>query len=67
MIDKLRLIVALVSLGWSFGIARADVEIAVVGALTGAGAVHSLRGMEYAIDQINERGGLLGQKLRRIL
>jgi len=64
MIDKLRLIVALVCLGWSAGIARADVEIAVVGALTGAGAIQTLRGMEYSIDQINAKGGLLGQKLR---
>ncbi len=64
MIVKLRLIVALVCFGWSAEIAQADVEIAVVGALTGAGAIHSLRGMEYSIDQINAKGGLLGQKLR---
>jgi branched-chain amino acid transport system substrate-binding protein len=64
MIDKLRFIFAVVCFGWSGAIAKADVEIAVVGGLTGVGAIHSLRGMEYSIEQINAKGGLLGQKLR---
>jgi branched-chain amino acid transport system substrate-binding protein len=44
--------------------AKAEIVVAVVGALTGAGAIPSLKGMEYAIDQLNAKGGLLGEPLR---
>jgi len=44
--------------------ANAEIAVAVVGALTGPGAIRSLKGMEYAIDQLNAKGGLLGEKVR---
>jgi branched-chain amino acid transport system substrate-binding protein len=43
--------------------AKADLEIAVVNALTGNTALNSIGGIDYAITSINESGGVLGQRL----
>jgi len=45
-------------------VARADVAVAVVGSLSGPAAYHSVHSMEFAIDALNAKGGLLGQKVR---
>jgi len=44
--------------------AKADIEIAVIRALSGSGASDSTRDMEFTLAAINNAGGVLGQKLR---
>lgn len=45
-------------------IAKAEVAVAFVGALTGVGAIpSSVSGLQFGIDVLNDQGGLLGEKL----
>ena len=50
--------------------ARAEVAIAMAGPMTGAYAwmgEQNKRGVEAAVDELNARGGLLGQQVRVII
>src|SRR5580700_6429235 len=65
MTMKLGFILAAV-LALSASVARADIQIAVAGPITGEDAAvgeQMRRGAEMAVADINAKGGILGQKL----
>jgi len=69
MIERMRVVrsaaaAGLLAMALTAFSARADVTVDIVGALSGAGAFHSVRGFEFAVDSVNAEGGLLGQKLK---
>jgi branched-chain amino acid transport system substrate-binding protein len=60
---RARALIAITLVAGGIGAARADVEIAVIRALSGSGATDSTRDMEFTVARINDAGGVLGQKL----
>jgi branched-chain amino acid transport system substrate-binding protein len=63
---NLTLLMAASALALSVGTAKADIQIATVGPITGPNAAYGeqfKRGAEQAVADINAKGGVLGQKL----
>ena len=66
MRKNLTLLAAVSALALTAGVAKADIQIATVGPITGSNAAFGeqlKKGAEQAVADINAKGGVLGQKL----